>query len=149
MLESWGTPPADTALTVIARSDRSVILRHAPPDNAVFAELRFPAGAFAVQPGTPVRVEVRPRPGVYGLTLATDVPVGEGATITFSYPMHFLAPAEARRRFGGDFAYERALQIGRLTDDRVSLLPSTRPASDYLRAPLPAAGTYVVGAAPR
>jgi hypothetical protein len=46
--------------------------------------------------------------------------------------------------------YERALAVGQYRPGRaeVALLPSTHPVSDNLQSALPAAGTYVVAAAP-
>ena len=58
-------------------------------------------------------------------------------------------PREARVVYGSDVAYERALAVGRMAENgMLMLLPSTRPAPDVLRSPLPAAGTYLVAAPP-
>ena len=127
-----------------------IVLRHGPPENVVFAELSFPPAAFRADSGRQVKVEVRPRPGVYGLDVRTDHPLGEGASVTFKYARYFLAPARAREAFGSDVLYERALVVGRLVPgaSQIGLLPSTRPAADNLRAPLIGPGTYLVVAAP-
>jgi hypothetical protein len=125
---------------------RIIVLRHGPPENIVFAELRFPPAAFG-DSGLPVQVDVRPRPGVYGLEVATSLPVRGGATLTFKYPRYFLAPARARDVYGSDALYERALAIGQvLPGGQLALLPSARPASDNLQAALPAPGSYLVAA---
>ena len=150
VLETAGPPPSDTAVTFTTGRPCSIVLRHGPPEDVVFAELSFPARAFRADSGREVRVDVRPRPGVYGLDVSTSLPLGDGATITFKYARYFSAPARARVAYGGDVMYERALSVGELLPDstRMALLPSTRPAADNLRAALPAAGTYLVAAAP-
>jgi hypothetical protein len=46
--------------------------------------------------------------------------------------------------------YERALAVGQLlpSGPLLALLPSTHPAPDNLRGPVPAPGTYLAAAAP-
>jgi len=148
VLETAGPPPADTTVTFTAGEPRVVVLRHGPPENVVFAEVTFAAKAFHADSGRPVEVEIRPRPGVYGLDLLTSVPFSEGASVVFKYPRYFSAPAKARAVYGSDVLYERALAIGQLlgTGQSVALLPSTRPFSDNLQAALPSPGTYLVAA---
>jgi hypothetical protein len=150
VLETAGPPPSDTTVTFTAGLPRVIVLRHGPPENVVFAELMFPPGAFRADSGRPVRVEVRPRPGVYGLDVTTSVPIGEGATVVFKYARYFSAPARARAAYGSDVLYERALAVGqyRAGGAELALLPSTHPVADNLQSALPAAGTYVVAAAP-
>ena len=146
VLEAWGTLAPDTSLMVPVDQRRVVILRHGAPDNTVFAEITFPPGTFDAPGADSVRVNLVAQPGVYGLDISADAPIGPGAELVFKYPLHFASPAGARERYGSDVAFERALFIGRLLDDgRVAVLPSTRPASDNLRAVLPAGGIYVVG----
>jgi hypothetical protein len=149
VLETAGPPPSDTTVTFTAGESRVIVLRHGPPENVVFAELAFPPSAFRADSGRPVRVEVRPRPGVYGLDVTTSVPLGEGASVVFKYARYFSASARARAAYGSDVLYERALAVGQYRPGaEVALLPSTRPVADNLRSALPAAGTYVVAAAP-
>lgn len=149
VLEMGGAPAGDTVVTFAAASPRTVVLRHAPPDNTVFAELEFPAELTAGAGRDSVRVAIRPRPGVYGIELATEPALGPGARLTFKYPVHFSAPAAARARYGSNPALERALAIARLGADAVyTMLPSERPAADNLAAALPGPGTYLV-VAPR
>lgn len=149
VLETAGPPPSDTAVTFPAGEPRTIVLRHGPPENVVFAELTFPPGAFRADSGSSVRVEVRPRPGVYGLDVTTSVPLAAGASVTFKYARYFSAPARARTTYGSDALYERALSVGQLLAGgfQIALLPSTRPAADDLRAEMRAAGTYLVAAA--
>jgi hypothetical protein len=146
VLETAGPPPPDTTVTFIAGQARSIVLRHGPPEYIVFAELIFPPPAFA-EPGREVRVDVRPRPGVYGLEVATSLPIRDSAVVVFKYARYFASSAKARAVYGSDVAYERALAVGRvMPGGMLALLPSTRPFPDVLRAPLPAAGSYLVAA---
>lgn len=146
VLETSGPPPPDTTVTFIAGEPRTIVLRHGPPEYIVFAELIFPPPAFA-EHGREVRVDVRSRPGVYGLEVATSLPIRGSAAVVFKYARYFAAPAKARAVYGSDVAYERGLGVGRLMPGgMLALLPSTRPAPDLLQAPLSAAGTYLVAA---
>jgi hypothetical protein len=146
VLETAGAPPPDTSVTFTAGEPRTIILRHGPPDNVVFAEVQFPPKAFG-DSGRAVRVELRPRPGIYGVDLTSSLPVRGGATIVFKYARYFSAPARARQVYGSDVAFERALAVGELQPDgRLNLLPSTRPASDNLSAVVRASGGYLVAA---
>jgi hypothetical protein len=149
VLETAGPPPPDTSVTFTTGRPRVIVLRYGAPENVVFAELAFPPGAFRADSGREVRVDVRPRPGVYGLDLSTSLPLAGGATVTFKYARYFSAPARARAAYGSDGAYERALAVGELLPNgtQLALLPSTRPAADNLRSALPAPGTYLVAAA--
>jgi hypothetical protein len=130
----------------IAGQPRTIVLRHGPPEYIVFAELAFPPAAFA-EHGREVRVDVRPRPGVYGLQVATSLPIRDSATVVFKYARYFASSAKARAIYGSDLVYERALATGRLLPNgMIELLPSTRPFPDLLQAPLPSAGIYLVAA---
>ncbi len=147
LVEAWGAAPNDTVLTVAVGEPRVVILRHGPPDNAVFAELELPADVFDADGMDSVRVTLTPIPGLFGVTITSEAPVRPTAALTFKYAMHFVAPGGATERYGTNVAFETALFVGRLQQDgRVAVLNSTRPASDNLRALLPATGTYVVAA---
>ena len=150
VLETAGPPPSDTTVTLTAGEPRIVVLRHGPPENVVFAELSFAPNAFRADSGQPVRIEVRPRPGVYGLDLTASAPLDRGTSVTFKYARYFSAPARARVAYGSDVLYERALAVGQIETGtaELALLPSTRPVADNLQARLPAAGTFVVAAAP-
>jgi hypothetical protein len=145
-LETAGPPPGDTSLTFVSGTPRVVVLYHAG-ESIVFARLRFEAAAFG-DSGQTVQVNVRPRPGIYGLDLTTSLPFRAGqAAITFVYDRYFSAPVRARQVYGSDIAFERALVVGQLlTEGQVSLLPTTRPAPDNVHAALPISGSYVVAA---
>lgn len=146
VLETAGPSPSDTSVSFTAGTSRVIILRHGPPENIVFAELSFAANAFA-DTGQTVQVDVHPRPGVYGVDVATSLPLSGGATVLFDYARYFSAPARARQVYGSDAAYERALAVGRLLpESQIVLLSSNRPAPDNLEATLPAAGSYLLAA---
>ena len=144
VLEADGGPPADTTVTFAAGSSRVVVVRHPAPDFAMFAEVAFDSASFATR-GSEVEVTVRPRPGVYGIDLESSGGLRQ-ARVTFKYAVHFLAPADARTRYGSDIAFERQLFVGALAGDQVTFLPSARPATDNLAATLPGPGSYIVSA---
>jgi hypothetical protein len=146
VLETAGPPPPDTTVTFIAGEPRTIVLRHGPPEYVDFAELVFPPPAFG-EHGREVRVDVRPRPGVYGVDVVTSLPIRDSATVAFKYARYFASSARARAVYGSDVAFERALAVGRvLPGGMLGLLPSTRPFPDVLQAALPSAGTYLVAA---
>jgi hypothetical protein len=145
VLETSGPPPSDTSVSFTAGTSHTIVLRHASPENSVFARLSFPPSAFA-DSGQTVKVDVRPRPGVYGLDVVTSLPMRE-ATVVFDYARYFSAPARAHQVYRTAAAFERALSIGRLlAEGQIELFPSTRPAPDNLAATLPAAGSYLLAA---
>lgn len=147
VLETAGPQPADTTVTFTAGELHTIVLRHGPPDNLVFAELTFPPAAFA-DSGRDVQVEVKPRPGVYGIDFRTSVPLRASASLIFKYPRYFRAPARARSIYRNDVLFEQALAIGQvMPNGQLALLPSTRPASDNLQAAVRTSGTYLVAAA--
>jgi hypothetical protein len=147
VLETSGPPPSDTSVTFTTGEPRTIILRHGPPENIVFARLTFLPQAFG-DSGQSVRVDVHPRPGVYGIDLTTSQPLrGKGASLMFEYARFFSAPARARQVYGSDVVFERALAVGRLLPDaRIELLPPSRPAADVVDADLPTTGTFLVAA---
>jgi hypothetical protein len=141
VLESGGAPPDDTTLVILAGQRRTIVIRRGAPDNSLFARL-------VVAPAPAERsLTIRSRPGVYGVDIAGDV--GLGLDLVVSYALHFVAPAGARARYGGDLAFERALHVAQVHQDgRVSFLRTTRLGSDLVQATLSGPGRYVV-AAPR
>ena len=150
VLEASGAAPEDTVVTVIPGAARVIVLRRSAPDFGLFARLELRPGAdTAARAGPPTEVTLLPTPGLYSLTLAFQGAVADSATITFSYGTHFVAPAGARERYGSNLAFEKALAIGRVGDDGVvTFLPTSRPGSDMVRAPVAGPGRYLV-AAPR
>jgi hypothetical protein len=146
VLETSGPPPGDTSVSFSAGTPRSIVLRQGPPENIVFARLEFPAGAFP-DSGQEVTVEVKPRPGVYGLELTMSKPIRRSATLAFEYARYFSAPERARQVYRTDGAFERALAVGHLLPEgQVELLPSVRDELDHVSAPVATAGTYLVAA---
>jgi hypothetical protein len=131
-------------VTFSTGSRRVIVLYHSG-ESITFARLSFEAGAFG-DSGRTVRVDVHPRPGIYGMNVTTSLPLRpREAAVTFEYTRYFSAPARARQVYGSDVAFERRLAVGRvLPDNQVELLPSTRPAADNLRATLPDTGSYIV-----
>lgn len=148
VLETSGPPPSDTTVEFVTGTPRVIVIRHGPPENIEFAEVSFPPRAFLGDSGHVVKVDVRPRPGVYGLDIITSLPLAREASVTFKYARYFLAPARARQVYGNDVLYERALSVGQLipSGSLLALLPSTRPAADNLRGAMSAPGTYLVAA---
>jgi hypothetical protein len=146
VLETTGPPPSDTSVGFVTGSPRTIVLYHSG-ESIAFARLSFAATAFG-DSGRAVQIEVRPRPGQYGLDFTSSVPLQGGqASVTFVYGRYFSAPARARQVYGSDVAFERALAVGHvLPDGQVNLLPSSRPIADNVNASLPAAGSYIVGA---
>ena len=146
VLETSGPPPSDTSVSFSAGSARTIVLRQGPPENIVFARLIFSAGAFP-DSGETVTVEVKPRPGVYGLDLAMSKPIRGAARVAFEYARYFSAPARGRQAYHSDAAFERALAIGHvLPENQVELLPTVRPELDQVSAPIATTGGYLVAA---
>lgn len=152
LLESWGVPAEDTVVTFPAAAPRVILLRRGAPDNSVFAEVRLPPGVVSPPEGRPsTTMTLLPRPGAFGVDILLEdgARMRPGATLTFSYAVHFVMPAGAGARYGSPIAFERQLFIGQVGgDELVTFLPTTRPASDNLSAELTGPGRYVV-AAPR
>ncbi|HEU4763811.1 MAG TPA: hypothetical protein VFS28_04115 [Gemmatimonadales bacterium] len=148
ILEHTGTEPGDTVAAIVPGAARTVVLRHASPDNTVFATVAVPAAGFSGA-GDTVHLTLRPRPGVYGLDVAADATFGPGIVLTFKYAVHFAAPAAAIERYRHAPALERRLSVARRNaDGSFTLLASGRPASDNLAVFLSAPGSYYV-VAPR
>jgi hypothetical protein len=150
VLEAAGAPPDDTVLNVVPGTHRVIVLRRSAPDFGLFARIELGDSTLQAPTNAPaVRLTIRPRPGEYGLELEVQGGIGKGGSILFSYGTHFVAPAGAREHYGSEIYFERALAIGRVDEQgEVTFLPTQRPGSDMLRAPLPGPGRYLV-AAPR
>jgi hypothetical protein len=146
VLETAGPPPSDTVVSFTAGTPRVIVLRHGPPENIVFARISFSATAFA-DSGQTVSVEVRPRPGVYGLELSISLPQRGGASVEFDYARYFSAPTRAEQTYRSILAFERALAVGRvLAQNQIELLPSITQGVDRVSAVIPGSGTYLVAA---
>ena len=150
VLEAAGSQPDDTVLQLAPGSHRVIVLRRESPDFGLFARVEL-GDSTLKSPGNAgsVPLSLRPRPGEFGVELESPAGLGKGGSILFSYGAHFVAPAGARERYGSDIYFERALAIGRLeANGQVVFLPTLRPGSDMLSAPLDGPGRYLV-AAPR
>jgi hypothetical protein len=146
LLGQAGASPSDTAVAFAAWRGRTVVIRHPPPDNAIFAMITVPADSTATDS---VALTLTPMPGRYGLRLLATPRLPAGTVLTFSYAIHFHAPEGAEASYGSVSRYARSMGIGQLLDDgRFRFLPERRPATDMLAIELPGSGEYAV-AAPR
>ncbi len=146
LLEQSGASPDDTTVTFAASRGRSIAMRHAPPDNAVFAILAVPADPLATDT---IVLTLAPMPGRYGLRIDAAPRLPPGTSLTFSYAIHFQAPAGALARYATVSRFARAMGIGRvLGSDRFQFLPERHPATDMLATSVDLPGDYIV-AAPR
>jgi hypothetical protein len=142
LIEASGLPVPDTAITFAAKSGRTIVLRHARPDNAIFLILDFPPSADSAQAGDSVHVRVQPVAGKYAFMLSTPDRFAP-AQATFSYAIHFRAPAEASAKYPSTALLEQALGPALLgAANKVQFLGGTRPAADVVRFPVTAAGSY-------
>jgi len=150
VLEASGAAPEDTVVEVRRTVRRVIVLRRSAPDFGLFATLDIGTSTdTTATAGAGARVRLHPLPGLYGLEIAIEGQVADSAAILFSYGAHFVAPAGARERYGSNLAFEKALAIGRVGDDGIVVfLPTSRPGSDMVSAPLQGPGRYFV-AAPR
>lgn len=146
VLETSGPPPPDTSVIFSAGTSRTIVLYHGG-ENITFARVELEPGAFA-DSGRMVQVDVKPRPGIYGLDLTTSLPLqANRSSVVFEYARYFSAPASALQKYGSNVAFEQALAVGRvLPEAQVELLPSRRTAADNLEASLPTPGSYIVAA---
>jgi hypothetical protein len=145
VVEVWGAQAPDTVVTFPTDRARSIVLRHGPPDNTVFAAIDVPANALAPRDGgDQAALTIRPLPGVYGLTLTSDAALTTPLVLTFKYPVHFAAPSDSRARYPTDVLFEQALVMAFAEDgaSRFQTLRSSRPASDNLQAVVSALGRY-------
>ena len=144
-MEVWGAQAPDTVVRFLASHARTVVLRHGPPDNTVFAELEFRANALVPPSGRDsVTITIRPVPGIYGVTLTSEATLSSAVRLTFKYPVHFAAPVDSRARYPTDVLFEQALLVAQALDAgaRFQTLRSIRPASDNLQASITTLGRY-------
>lgn len=146
ILEQSGISPGDTTVRFAAGRGRTVLMRHAPPDNAIFAIVDIPPDSGATDS---VTITLRPVPGRYGVRVTATPRLPAGARVTFSYAVHFQAPPLDNSRYRGEVHYSQWLGVGRLGGtERLRFQPYSRPAADMVRSDLPEVGEYLV-AAPR
>jgi hypothetical protein len=143
LLEASGAPVADTSVTFAARSGRTIVLRHAHPDNAIFLILDFPPSTDSARAVDSLHVRVQPVAGKYAFALITPDKLAPAAQATFSYAIHFQAPTEASAKYPSASALEQALAPALLgAASKVQFVGGTRPAADVVRFPVAAAGSY-------
>ena len=143
--ELAGTTPSDTTVTFPADSGRTIVMRHGPPDNAIFAIVQFDPGALIPRSGSTAQVILRPVPGRVGVEVLSPDGFGIGARATMSYAIHFQAPSSAVAKFGSVGRFEQALAAGRtLPDGRLQFLKTERPAADMVEFGLSASATYLL-----
>jgi hypothetical protein len=149
LAELAGTTPSDTTVTFPADSGRTIVMRHGPPDNAIFAIVQFTPGSLKPQSGAMAQVILRPVPGRVGVEVLTPDVFGVGAYVTISYAVHFQAPSNALAKFGSAGRFEGMLAAARtLPDGRLQFLKTERPAADMVRFMIDASATYLL-ATPR
>lgn len=143
LIEASGAPVPDTSVTFAARSGRTIVLRHARPDDAIFLILDFPPSTDSTRAGDSLHVRVQPVAGKYAFMLATPDKLPPAAQATFSYAIHFRAPAGASAKYPSTAVLEQALAPALLGDaNKVQFVGGTRPAADVVRFPVTTAGSY-------
>jgi hypothetical protein len=142
-IEASGAPVRDTSVTFAASSGRTIVLRHAQPDNAIFLILDFPPSTDSSRTGDSLHIRVEPVAGKYAFVLVTPDKLAPAAQATFSYAIHFRAPTEASAKYPSTSALEQALAPALLgAASKVQYVGGTRPAADVVRFPVATAGSY-------
>lgn len=145
LLEASGPPVPDTSVTFAAASGRTIVLRHAPPDNAIFLILDFPPSRDSSASQDSVHVRVQPVAGKYAFALVTPDKLAPATQATFSYAIHFRAPADAAVRYPSAGALEQGLAPAMLgIANKVQFVGGTRPAADVVRFPVAGPGSYAL-----
>jgi hypothetical protein len=147
LLEASGPAVADTTVTFAVATGRTIVLRQAKPDDAIFAVLSFPAVKDSLRTRDSVHVTIHPMAGHYAFTLSTADKLGPGAQATFSYAIHFQTPSDAVALYPNPGLFEMMLAPASIgADNKVLFLMGERPAADAIRFPMIAAGTYALAA---
>jgi len=142
-LEASGRPVNDTSVTFAAGHGRTVTLRHAPPDDALFLTLTFPADSTRAKDS--IHVTLRPVPGKYAFALTTADKLPAGTKATFSYAIHFQTPAAATTRYPSPGRFEQLVSpVQIMPDNRARFITAQRPAADMLSFVLTSAGNYAL-----
>jgi hypothetical protein len=87
-------------------------------------------------------------PGRYGVAVAAEPRLPSGASLAFSYAIHFLAPDELPTTpYPTPARYADWLAVLRVQEDGTyRFVATTRPATDFVRAALERPGEYLLGA---
>ncbi len=148
VLERGGPGVADTTVTLSRRQGRRIIMRYPAPDYDVFLLLDIPADSTAALDDS-LRIDLRPVPREYSVTIDLAGTLTPATTLSFSYARHFGQPTAALATYPSARTFEEALLVVRHADDgRLIPLGPQRPASDVLRSTLTGPGRYTV-VAPR
>lgn len=128
-----------------ARGGRTIVLRHAPPDNAIFAILAVPADSTSSDSLT---LSLRVTPGRYGLQVQGEPRLPPGTVLTFSYAIHFQAPPEVpSAAYPTVTRFADWLGVGQLlADGGLRYHLTARPGGDLLRIVLQESGEYLIAA---
>ena len=145
LLESSGAAVADTSITFAAAAGRTVVLRHARPDNAIFLILDFPPSTDSTMVRDSIHLRVEPMAGKYGFTISTPDKLGARVQATFSYAIHFRSPPEANQKYATAGAVEQALAPAQLAAaNKVQFIGGMRPAADVIRFSISGPGSYAL-----
>ena len=146
ILELAGASPADTTVTFESATGRTILMRHGPPDNAIFAIIDIPPDAIAPAGGTEATITIHPTPGRFGFTISSSGQWQGVVQVTFSYAIHFQEPSDAMTRFPSAGRFELALGAARSgPDGTLAFLETRRPAADMLQFGVDQPGTYLLG----
>ncbi len=149
LLDQSGPSATDTTVRFDPATPRTVLLRHGPPDNAVYVIVEIPAGAVAPAGDGSASITIEPEPGRYAIRISTSGALTAPLSLTFSYATHFQAPSDAMARYPSPTRFDQAMGVGVLEGgDLIRFLPTTRPAADMMQFSTSTPGTYVL-AAPR
>ena len=140
-----GVSPNDTTVTFPAARGRTIVVRHTPPDNAVFAILEVPADSSASGQMT---IGLTVVPGRYGVILSSQPQLPAGTRLTFSYAIHFQAPPQVPSTSYPTVArFAEWLGLVHQTGDGTyEFIAHRNPGDDMISITLPEAGTYLLAA---
>lgn len=140
-----GVSPNDTTVEFSAASGRTIMVRHTPPDNAIFAILEVPGDSS--ESGR-ITVSIAVTPGRYGVTISANPGLPVGTRLSFSYAIHFQAPPQVPSATYPTLArFASWLGVVRATSDgSYRFIAHHNPGDDMIRITLPGDGTYLLAA---
>ena len=145
LLEAAGAPVHDTAITFAASAGRTIVMRHAQPDNAIFLILDFPPWTGTARTSDSIHVSVQPVANRYAFALQTSDKLGPRIQATFSYAIHFQEPTGAHAKYPSPGALELALAPAQLAAaNKVQFIVGNRPAADVIRFPVAGPGSFAL-----
>lgn len=147
VLERSGASPPDTVVTYRAGAGRTIVMRHGPPDNVIFAILEIPGDSARRGTSDSVTLRLSPSPGRYGVDLQSSDSVRKGTRLTFSYATHFQEPSDATAKYRTPAEFELNTAAGRLTGtNQFQFVVGDRPAADMIRFNVTGNGTWLLAA---